>query len=59
MEIAETPGVTLRNLEPEHEIVFEYNNYDHDIEPLFDYLKYEYEKSNPYTWIFLGSGIRY
>ena len=41
MEISETPGLIPRNSEPEHEILFEDNKYDPNIEPLFDYLKYE------------------
>ena len=48
MEIIETPGVIPRNSETEHEIVFEDNKYDPDIEPLFDDLKDE--ESNPDTW---------
>ena len=48
MDISETPGLILRNSEPEHEIVFEDNKYDPAIEPLFDDIKDE--ESNTYTW---------
>ena len=50
MEISETPGVIPSNPEPEHEIVFESNNYEPDIEPLFNNLQDEDEKSNTDTW---------
>ena len=50
MEISETLGVIPSNSEPEHGIVFEYNEDDPDIEPLFNDLKYEYGESNPDTW---------
>ena len=48
MEITETPGLIPSNYEPEHEIIFEDNKDDPDIEPLFDNIKYD--KSNPYNW---------
>ena len=48
VEIKETPGVIPNNSEPEHEIVFEYNKYDHYIEPLLNDLKYE--ESNTDSW---------
>ena len=41
VKISETPEVIPSNSEPEHEIVFEDNKYDPDIEPLFDNIKYE------------------
>ena len=41
MEISETSGVIPNNSEPEHEIVFEDNKYDPDIETLFDDIKDE------------------
>ena len=49
-EIAETPGVMPGNKEPEHEILFEDNKYDPDIEPPFDNLKDK--ESNIETWFF-------
>ena len=49
MEIAKNPGVIPRNPEPEHEILFEENIDDPDIEPIFDDLKDGYEESNPDT----------
>ena len=48
MEITGTPEVIPSNSEPEHEIVFEDNKDDPDIELLFYYLKDE--ESNPDTW---------
>ena len=42
------PGVILSNSEPEHEIVFEDNEDEPDIEPIFGDLKDE--ESNPDTW---------
>ena len=42
------PGVILSNSEPEHEIVFEDNEDEPDIEPIFGDLKDE--ESNPGTW---------
>ena len=36
MEISETPRVIPSSSEPEHEIAFEENEYDPDIELLFD-----------------------
>ena len=48
MEVSETPGLIPINSEPEHEIVFEENEDDPDIEPLFDYLKDG--ESNSDTW---------
>ena len=40
--------------EPEHEIMFEDNYKNPYIEPLLNYLKYEYEESNTENWNVFG-----
>ena len=47
METTKTPGVIPSNSEPEHEIMFEDNEDDPDIEPIFD--DHKDEESNPDT----------
>ena len=54
LDISKTPWVIPSDPEPEHEIVFEENDKNPYIEPLLNYLKYEYEESNTENWNVFG-----